>query len=1256
MGVLHDAELPSGNVYDDERAGSSGEIKFFRYNAVDDVLHSTQIFTCCDGIYFQKYGKAFLASVNVNSPGTKVVVHILDPHKGYAEDIERLASHLNAIDLTVIIGESGLGVEATPQQKAAFYANHRFVALHEYIAKNPKITFFLDVDSCVRSDLLQLYNQYEKCDVAVHTRLERKLESRRLLCGAILFACQNKIVRDLIGDIAKRVKGNTEWYHDQVSVYRALVAFAPRLCIAQLAKMFIDWDFDDASVVWTGKGERKDKDAKYTEYVAMLDELYVQRPDVCILLPKMDCGYKQGTSSKLKSQQKRRKDPVRIYWHYFAKVMADALKAQGVNAEIIVRPNWEFTREFIATLPHARIFVPHRTKRQIDDPRCLFYMQELYPFYFSVDTEGWAASASNYGSLAWRQESGNDAQTISFIEDIKAKRITKYKQDVTPVDNEYDVFFPLQIPQDETLLFHSPHTLQEIVQAVIAWANTSRVRVLFKKHPYDPDAAYLTPELLDSEYVMLVASGDIHDYIEKAKCVFTANSGVGFETLIYGKPLVTFAHAVYDGVAYKAGLTPEEITAAYEAARAEDAGARSVKYRQFIQWYLFREGNLLDADEVTLNLKIVPRFSYRLPYRKELNRLLGAMKPKVIKDLRASPSLRPSLPPDKKKKAPSIVTSVLTKAKVLYFTHLHPRVRFKFFADKTVALVGNGSSLYGQGLGEEIDGHDIVIRFNVAHPYTLRKNVPLTDEVRSLIAGTFADSRVVPVENHYLLRKELSDEQLCAYTNIKDTGKKTTVWSCATADKERQRFYRRFFRKCLMIWPHTGSFKSIHMGLLKGRFRTLHPKYYALFSEEMGIEPSSGLLMFEYLRSNQRIKKISLYGFDFFASGHMHRKNKLLSEERNRFPHSKHFERDYILSSARRDARISIFPPIEDTFDYPLVPKKGTLVFNASKNFYTFIQHLLWQNRNIQFCDKKKTKLWDIPIAELRDKNIVIYSYMDPETEAFIEAQELQVVRMEDGFLHSVTDSPRSVMPYSWVFDKEGLYFNGTRPSALENILQNLSLSDEQREYAQQMLFLFIESGLTKYNMRYSKTAREVLGPKGSRKRIVIFGQIEDDKSILYGLEKRMTNNDLVKLAREENPDAEIFYKPHPYIVNNIRTSDGYSNPEDVKAYATIVYDKISTPEILEETDHVYVMTSTTGFEAVLRGIRTTVMGASFYSNWGLTDDRQIVERRTNKLTVAEIFYGVFMCYPYYMLPNRFVDFQTVLTKMKADKNRQLAV
>ena len=56
------------------------------------------------------------------------------------------------------------------------------------------------------------------------------------------------------------------------------------------------------------------------------------------------------------------------------------------------------------------------------------------------------------------------------------------------------------------------------------------------------------------------------------------------------------------------------------------------------------------------------------------------------------------------------------------------------------------------------------------------------------------------------------------------------------------------------------------------------------------------------------------------------------------------------------------------------------------------------------------------------------------------------------------------------------------------------------------------------------------------------------------------------------------------------------------------------------------------GFEALMRGKKVTCIGAPFYSNWGLTDDRQIVTRRKNyNLSIEQLFYAAYIDYPIYL-------------------------
>jgi capsular polysaccharide export protein len=72
----------------------------------------------------------------------------------------------------------------------------------------------------------------------------------------------------------------------------------------------------------------------------------------------------------------------------------------------------------------------------------------------------------------------------------------------------------------------------------------------------------------------------------------------------------------------------------------------------------------------------------------------------------------------------------------------------------------------------------------------------------------------------------------------------------------------------------------------------------------------------------------------------------------------------------------------------------------------------------------------------------------------------------------------------------------------------------------------------------------------------------------------------------------------------------------------------------MEAVDSVWTMTSTLGFEALLRGKDVTCLGTPFYAGWGLTDDRAMpIERRVARPTLAQFVHAVLIDYPRYFDP-----------------------
>jgi capsular polysaccharide export protein len=240
-------------------------------------------------------------------------------------------------------------------------------------------------------------------------------------------------------------------------------------------------------------------------------------------------------------------------------------------------------------------------------------------------------------------------------------------------------------------------------------------------------------------------------------------------------------------------------------------------------------------------------------------------------------------------------------------------------------------------------------------------------------------------------------------------------------------------------------------------------------------------------------------------------------------------------------------------------------------------------------------------------------------------------LRVEDGFLRSSGLGATFHRPLSWVVDDLGIYFDPRTPSRLEVLLEQRDFTTTERADAAELWQFLRENRLTKYNLRGSQVAwsRE---SAGGRKIILVPGQVEADASIQCGSPDLKSNAELLKAVRAAEPSAFIIFKVHPDLVAAAR--HGRMIPAEADGYADLVTTDGNVLDWLERCDEVHTMTSTVGFEAILRQVPVVTYGLPFYAGWGLTIDRLSCPRRSRRLTVTELLAGAMICYPRYLNPD----------------------
>ncbi len=259
-------------------------------------------------------------------------------------------------------------------------------------------------------------------------------------------------------------------------------------------------------------------------------------------------------------------------------------------------------------------------------------------------------------------------------------------------------------------------------------------------------------------------------------------------------------------------------------------------------------------------------------------------------------------------------------------------------------------------------------------------------------------------------------------------------------------------------------------------------------------------------------------------------------------------------------------------------------------------------------------------------------SRISPRLIARAQEKGVALVRVEDGFVRSAGLGSNLVPPSSVVVDRRGIHFDPSAPSDLETVLATTEFAPALLERARQLRESIVAAGISKYARSSGARGKASESPKRARRVVLVPGQVEDDMSVLAGGGGMTSNLELLKRTRAIEPEAEIWWRPHPDVDAGHR--NGVVADEDALQYANRIVREGSMADLLDEVDALHVLTSLSGFEALLRGREVTCHGTPFFAGWGLTRDLGTVPgRRGRQLTLDELVAGVLLLYPRYLDP-----------------------
>lgn len=243
-----------------------------------------------------------------------------------------------------------------------------------------------------------------------------------------------------------------------------------------------------------------------------------------------------------------------------------------------------------------------------------------------------------------------------------------------------------------------------------------------------------------------------------------------------------------------------------------------------------------------------------------------------------------------------------------------------------------------------------------------------------------------------------------------------------------------------------------------------------------------------------------------------------------------------------------------------------------------------------------------------------------------------ELMTLAEGFL-SYNETVKTEVDFcSLLIDDLGVYYDATRPSRLEDLLNTYDM-----EYHELSQFSCLKTAITAYRSLMFDRYMEGLTDEYSMARrlqesswVLVVDQYRD--AVESTIADAQHFKKMLRVAQHEYPKHNILVKVPPDAVLGKRPS--YLFP--VKRHLPGVYyltEPMNDFDLLGYVNKVYTVSSHLGFDALLMDKPVVCFGLPFYSGWGLTHDYLVCQRRQRNRTLDELLYICYRVFPRYVHP-----------------------